>query len=130
MAKISLTDLQNESQKKYGDLIVDDVPGGEVLLLNGLRLPNDKKAELDRLQREATELARRLESDDDSLSDEERRDATEHPMFGRILRLVCKDEDQEKRLFDFIGEDHGLLLTIWNAYTDVSQPGEAPPSQS
>lgn len=129
MAKISLGDLQKEADKKFGGLIVEDVPGGDVVLLNGLRLPNEKKVELDRLQKEAVELAKRLE-DGENLSDDERRQATEHPMFGRILRLVCENDQSADRLFDLIGDDHGLLLTIWNAYTDAAQPGEAQPSQS
>jgi hypothetical protein len=128
MAKISLGDLQKEADKKFGGLIVEDVPGGDVVLLNGLRLTNEKKVELDRLQTEAVELAKRLEDGD--LSDDERRQATEHPMFGRILRLVCESDEAAERLFDLIGDDHGLLLTIWNAYTDAAQPGEAQTSRN
>jgi hypothetical protein len=61
MAKISLGDLQKEADKKYGGLVVEDVPGGDVVLLNSLRLPKEKKVELDRIQTEAVDLAKRLE---------------------------------------------------------------------
>jgi hypothetical protein len=80
MAKISLGDLQKEADKRYSGLIVEDVPGGDVVLLSSLRLPKDKKIELDRIQQETVDLAKRLELDD--LSDEERQQATENPMYG------------------------------------------------
>lgn len=126
--KIKLGDLQQAADNKYGAFVVEDVPGGDVVLLNGLRLSEEKKIELDKLQVEASALAQKLESG--ALSDEERERATKHPMFGRILRLVCENDEAAVRLFNVIGDDHGLMLTIWNAYTEAAQPGEATPSQS
>jgi hypothetical protein len=128
MAKISLGDLQKAADEKYGPFVIEDVPGGDVVLLNSLRLPKEKKVELERLQTGAVELAKRLAAGE--LSDDELKEATVNPGFSRILRLSCESDEAADRLFDVIGDDFGLLVNIWNAYTEAVNPGEAPPSQS
>jgi hypothetical protein len=77
MAKISLGDLQKAADEKYGPFVIEDVPGGDVVLLNSLRLPKEKKVELERLQTGAVELARRLAAGE--LSDDELKEATVNP---------------------------------------------------
>lgn len=110
MAGITLENIQKAADDKYGPFVVEGVPGGDVVLVNALRLSKDKRAKLTAMQ-----------SDEDGDQDEKLRD---------MIRLVAQDAASGKRLLDALGDDLAQLAVVLNEYGQAARLGEASPSAS
>ena len=108
MPSISLTDIQKAADRKYGPLTIEGVPGGDVVLVNPLRMSKAKRAKLAKL-------------DADGDTDEKLAD---------IIRLAVDKPADAKRLLDATGGDLTYLAEICQRWTGSAQVGEVSPSAS
>lgn len=110
MPTVSLQDIRDAADKKFGPLVIEGVKGGDVELLNPARLSKENRAELKRVV------------GDDDLDEEDRLTA--------IVRLTAKSAGHAKRLLDEFKGDIGGLAVVLENYNQGSQMGEASPSAS
>ena len=117
--QFSLDDIRAAAEKKYGDLTIPGVEGGDVRLVNVLRLPKEKRNALKALQ---------------SKADEKPEEGAESPDEGEVLhesiRIVAASESEAERLLSVVGDDLTMLAVIFEAYTEGTELGEASASQN
>ncbi|MEU5427615.1 phage tail assembly protein [Streptomyces olivoreticuli] len=107
MAQFSLDDIRAAAEARYGSTDIE-VGGNVVRLLNPLRLPKTKRAQLTTLQ--------------DRMGAE---DADQEELFGEAIRLVAESETAATRLLDAVGDDLAVLAEVFDRYGKGSQVGEA-----
>ena len=110
MPKITLADIRDAAEKKFGPLVIEGVDGGDVELLNPARLSKDKRAKLK-----------------DVVADEE---LDEQDRLEQIVKVTAKTAADAKRLLSAVGDDLGVMAVILENYNQGSQMGEASPSAS
>jgi len=110
MPEITLQHIRDAADKKFGPLVIKDIPGGDVILLNPARLSKEKR----------TELKSAVETED--IDEQER--------LEQIVRATAKSADHAKRLLKEFKDDLGSLAIILESYNQGSQMGEASPSAS
>jgi hypothetical protein len=108
MPSITLADIKRSADKKYGPLVISDVPGGPVELVNPLRLSKAKRARLSNL-------------DDETDIDKK---------FADIIHIAVVKPTDAKRLLEAVGDDLTYLADITESWTRSAQVGEALPSPS
>jgi hypothetical protein len=108
MPSITLADIKRSADKKYGPLIVEDVPGGPVELINPLRLSKAKRDRLSKIDEE---------SDIDK-------------KFTSIIQIAVAKPADAKRLLAEVGDDLTYLADLCQKWTSSAQVGEASPSPS
>lgn len=113
----TLDDIREAAEKKYGATTFPDVPGGEVRLVNVLRLSKDKRDALKAVQKRAKE-----HGDDE--------DFDVAATYRESIEIVAETAEQASRLIEEFGEDLGALATIFNLYTSETEMGEASASQN
>lgn len=113
MKNFSLDDIRKAAEAKYGSMSVDLEDGKSVILLNPLRLSTEKRTELSKLQDVINDGT--PEEQEEGLRD--------------ALTLVAKTEGGARMLLDAFGGDLALLATVFEAYADNAQAGEASGSQ-
>lgn len=118
MAKITLADIKNAADRKYGPFEVDLGDGVEVTLLNVLRLPKDKRAEFTAQQKLLDTAQGAAEQDLDEIT----------AKLCDLLRVIAATPEGAERLIDAMGDDNGVLMELWEQYSEATQPGEASPS--
>lgn len=102
MPKITLADIQKAADKKYGPLVIAGIEGGDITLVNPLRLPKEKRDAMT------------------ALDDVEDVDAK----LRTLVELAASPEDA-KRLLDAVGDDLAVLAELVGDYTGTAQVGEA-----
>jgi hypothetical protein len=107
MPSITLADIQSAADKKYGPLVISDVPGGPVELVNPLRMDKAKRDRLTKL---------------DAIEDPEEK-------LAEAIRIGVAKASDAKRLLAAV-TDLAALAEIVNAWTSSAQVGEASPSPS
>lgn len=110
MPEITLQDIRDAADKKFGPLVVKDVPGGDVVLLNPARLSKEKRGALK--------------------SAVEQEDLDEQERLEQIVKATAKTPDHAKRLLKEFKDDLGGLAVVLESYNQGSQMGEASPSAS
>lgn len=109
MATIDLDTLREKANAKYDNLTIPVGDGEAVTLVNALRLPKEKRAELVSLQ--------------DNLSEADQDEIEEH--LSKAIYLIAHSDAGAKRLLDHVDGDLALLMTIFESYSSGTQAGEA-----
>lgn len=117
MPSMSLDDINEAADQRFGPFTISGVPGGDVILLNPLRMPKTKRRQLVDLQKVANQLGT---DDPDAVLDSLR----------QIVLVAAKTKADGDRLLKAIGDDQGKLAVILQEYGKSSQQGEASPSPS
>lgn len=115
--KITLAELQAETEKSFGDLEVDDV-----VFRSLLRLGDQKRKKAEKLLNQVNDL-RTGESTDD-LEKVDKITAVTRQLLG----AVATDEAAAAALLK--GLDDAQLMTLLNIWNETTQPGEASSSSS
>jgi len=110
---ITLDQIREAAEAKYGSTDITVAPGQVVKLLNPLRLKKKNRDELMKIQEKLTE------------SGESGEDVDQEEMLRAALRLVAESPKQAKALIDAIGEDLAVLSQVFEEYTKGTQAGEA-----
>jgi hypothetical protein len=107
----TLDDIRTAAEKKYAstEITVGDT---NVVLVNLLRLPKEKRAIFESLQDEVN-----AEEDGESPDQADK--------LADLLRVVAATEKQADVLLDAIGDDLALLATIFETYAKGTESGEA-----
>lgn len=113
----SLAAIRDTADRKYGPMVLDDVPGGPVVLVPAIRLDKVKRQAMADLQ---ARINGGPQDDLDPVVD----GVTE------MIRLACETPEQADRLLAEVGDDLGVLMTLLTAYGERSQLGEASGSVS
>lgn len=113
MPKISLQDIRDAADQKYGPLVIEGVKGGDVELLNPTRLGKEARAAIKSLN-----------------SDADGDDGDEGEKLAHLVGLLAKTPAQGKRLLDSVGDDTALLAEIIGQFNESNKLGEASPSPS
>lgn len=113
MAGITLAQIREAAEKKYGPFDIPDVEGGPITLLNPLRLSKAKRKQLADMQT----------AQKDPKADQDK-------LLRDMVRLVAQNKEQADRLLLSIGDDMPVLVELLNEYGRASQTGEASPSPS
>lgn len=103
MPKITLADIQEAADKKYGPLVIEGIEGGDVTLVNPLRLPKKKR-----------QAMTALDGSDGDVDDK----------LVEIVRLAASKGDAD-RLLKAVGDDLAALAEIMADYMGAAQVGEA-----
>lgn len=112
MATFSLDDIRAAAEAKYGSTDID-LGGGDVLsLVNPLRLPKEKRERLSAIQKDANEDG-----------------ADQGDVMREAIRIVASRPDMAERFIAIVGDDLGMLATVFTTYTEGAQVGEASASQ-
>lgn len=114
MANIRLDDIREAAEKKYGPYVIEGVPGGDVTLLNPIRLPKAKRVKLNKLQ--SMQESEMVKEQDQLLRD--------------MIILIAATPEDAKRLLDVLGDDSALMAEVLNDYGLKSQAGNPLPSPS
>jgi hypothetical protein len=107
MASFSLDDIRSAAEAKYGSTDInfgDDV----CRLLNPLRLPKEKRAELMNIQS-------KLDGED----------VDQEAVLADAIRLVAESPKAAEKLLGAIGDDLAVLAQIFETYGEGTQAGEA-----
>ncbi|MFE9924266.1 phage tail assembly protein [Streptomyces sp. NPDC005774] len=110
MASYTLDDIRTAADAKYSstDIAVDEKT--TVHLLNPLRLPKEKRAELVGLQD-------KLDSDE--------KDVDQGEILAEAIRLVADHPKKADALLSAVGDDLAVLAQIFETYGKGAQVGEA-----
>jgi hypothetical protein len=109
MPSITLADIKRSADKKYGPLVIEDVPGGPVELVNPLRLSKVKRDKLSKIDEVEGDVEKKLTD---------------------IITLAVVKPADAKRLLAEVGDDLTVLADICQKWTGSAQVGEASPSPS
>ena len=109
----TLDDIRAAADKKYGSLEINMPDGTTVELVNALRLPKEKRAELKRIQD--------LDTEDESAAEEGLKAA---------IRAIARTSTQAENLLAAVNGDLAVLAIIFDKYNDQTELGEASASQS
>jgi hypothetical protein len=120
MPKITLADIKDAADRKYGPFIVE-LPDGEIPLQSLVRLPGKKRAELLRKAEDLKDMGRLMA---------EQPDLDLAALLEDALRILAPSKAAGDRLAKACGHDTGVLMEVFLGYMEASQPGEAKPSES
>lgn len=132
MATISLDQLREDVDRKYGDFEVELDGEHKCRLRNALRLNKDERSQLRSLQKryDAVSKEEKLPEDDPKRrSDSEIEEAFTTVLFEQI-RLLAENKAAANKLLKAVGDDQAILMYLIEQYMETTQPGEANPSQS
>lgn len=120
----SLDDIRSAAEAKYGATVITLPDGYDVRLLNPIRMRSDKRAELIRIQKQINDAAPEegAEVDEDKAVEQSE---DQIKLLADAIRTVCETNAMADRLLDQIGDDGGLLLTVFEKYNASEQVGEA-----
>ncbi|MEU6572289.1 phage tail assembly protein [Streptomyces sp. NPDC046805] len=113
MAVFSLDNIRAAAEAKYGSTDIELGDGFVARLLNPLRLPKEKRAELLKIQE-------KLDGDD----------ADQEQVLADAIRLVAENDTAGEKLLDAVGSDLAVLAQIFASYSEGTQVGEASASES
>ena len=103
----TLDALREVANTDYANTEVE-VDGENVVLLNPLQLPKEKREKLAEMQ-EAMEVE----------------GADQVEVFGNVIRAVAEHDHLGEKLINAVGDNLALLVVIFNSYTKGTQAGEA-----
>lgn len=104
----TLDDIRAAAEKKYGSVDISIAEGQTVRLVNALRMSKERRDQVTAMQTE-------LESDD----------VDHEGILREILVLVAEDEEQGRALVEALGDDLGMLMSVFEYYNGETQVGEA-----
>lgn len=118
----TLDDINKAAEARYGsmDIVLDE--SSTLKLRNPLRLSKAERTELTAFSDKEAEDAEGGEKAEES------EEQTLERMRG-IIRIAADKKGLADRLFEHIGEDVALLVTIVEQYLEGTRAGEASPSQ-
>jgi hypothetical protein len=121
MPKITLTDIQDAADRKYGPFIIEMPDGSEVALRSLLRLPGKKRGELLRKAEQLKDARALMEADPDM---------DFAAMIEDTLRILAPTKTAADKLIKVCDHDVAVLMEVFLGYMEASQPGEAQSSES
>jgi hypothetical protein len=110
---VSLKQVTDEVDKRFTPLIFDDVPGGEVVLRNAIRLAKNERAQLQQLASSVQGLKKETVSEDEIVD-----------KLHSLIELIGLG-DGGRRLIDELGDDLAKLMVVFEMYAEETQLGEA-----
>ncbi|MFJ6893591.1 phage tail assembly protein [Streptomyces hokutonensis] len=113
MASFSLDSIRAAAEAKYGSTDIDLGDGFVTRLVNPLRLPKEKRAELLKIQE-------KMDGDD----------VDQELVLADAVRLVAENPKAAEKLLDAVGSDLAVLAQIFATYSEGTQVGEASASES
>ncbi|ATI18801.1 tail assembly chaperone [Streptomyces phage Diane] len=105
MATFSLDSIRAAAEAKYGSTDIELGDGFTTRLLNPLRLPKEKRAELLKIQD-------KLDGSDD-----------QEAVLAEAIHLVAENETAASKLLEAVGSDLALLAQIFATYSEGAQVG-------
>lgn len=127
MATMTLDELRQDVEQRYGDFIVTLPDSVEVRLRSALRMPKEDRAKLRKLQQRFSDLQDETEGSHDS--DEARDpDSIEDDMLEVVrdqIIVLADNKSHARRLLDEIGDDLAMLMGLVQSYMETTMPGEA-----
>jgi hypothetical protein len=115
MSAVTLDTIRQAADAKYGSYDIDLGDGSITRLLNPLRMSEEARAELKKVQRELSA----------SVDDDAPEDVSQVTLFEKAITIVAETEGQAKRLLKLVKGDLAVLASIFEAYGENAQVGEA-----
>lgn len=116
--RITLDQLNDAMETKYGSLFIEGSNGSEVEVRNLLRVPREDRAAV----RDLIELI--------NADDEKSEGFDEEEIVYEVMRHVVATPGQFEELKRIVGDDMAKLIYIFEQWMSDSEPGEASPSQN
>lgn len=128
MATFSLDDIRAAADAKYGslDIPLSEKQGDVVRLLNPLRMSEDQRKELQRIQDKLNEAGDKSDSEEAS----EDAIAEQTALINEMLLAVAENKQAGQKLIDALNGDLAMTMVVFEKYTEGTQLGEASASQS
>lgn len=124
MAEVTLDFIKSEIERKYAPFVVKGVKGGDVKLLPMLRLSSEKRARLIQLQKDVERVQDVGEGEEDAESNTN--DLLN--ILADLVKTVVETDAQADRLVKELGDDPAAYQTVFEMYSEATQPGEVSPS--
>lgn len=115
MAGITLDQIRESAERKYGDFVVELGDGVEVRLRSALRLGKAERDSLNVLRKQHAALT---ENDDVTIDDS-------LDLLCQQICLLAVDKAAAESMLALIGDDPAVLLSVIEAYAEASELGEA-----
>ena len=109
---VSLNDINKEADDKYGPLVIEDIPGGDVMLRNLIRCTENEMDQVVKLENRLRS-AKKESNTLDALS-----------CARELLRVVAAGQDGQ-RLLDAIEDDSAKVMYVLELWAEKTQAGEA-----
>lgn len=113
MSTFSLDSIRESAEQKYGSTKIEFGEGEVVELTNPLRLSKEDRQTLSKIQE-------RMEEEG----------SDEGEVMAEAILLVAAKRPPAQKLLSLVGDDLGVLASIFEKYTGDSQVGEASASQN
>lgn len=114
MPSFTLDQINEAADRQYGPFVIEGIPGGDVTLLNALRMPKTQRKRLIDYQKAANAIL-----EDPSAGSDEADDT-----LPQMIRLVAASKADADRLLKWAGDDQAKLAVVMQQYGKASQ-GEA-----
>lgn len=125
---VTLDFIREAAEKKFANLTIE-VPGaGEVVLVNAMQLPKEKRAELMASQKRLSTSKEEAEAALERGEEIEETDQVEQ--LEDTLRIVVRGEDKAQALIEALDGNLANLATVFEMYTKGTDLGEASASAS
>lgn len=109
MPKVTLASIVEAADKKYGPYVIEGIEGGDVTLLNPLKMSKVKRKKLSELNEAESEVDEKL---------------------AETIRLAASTQAEAKRLLAAVGDDLAVLGQIVKDWGATAKVGEASASVS
>lgn len=128
MATFSLDDIRAAADAKYGslDIPLSEKQGDVVRLMNPLRMSEEQRKELQRIQDKLNEAGDKSDSEEAS----EDAIAEQTALIKEMLLAVAENKQAGQKLLDALNGDLAMTMVVFEKYTEGTQLGEASASQS
>lgn len=121
MARMTFDDFLADVDKKHQSFAIDLPDGTSVEFRNLLRLPKEKRDEVQELFKKLSPTEE--EAGQEEVDREVSRDEVDFIVDG--LRLAASDDDQFTKFADLIGDDAAAWVELFTQWAGGTQAGEA-----
>lgn len=129
MATVSLDELRQGVETKFGDYTVALSDEESCRLRNAMRLSKVERRALRDLQKRFDKVSKEeelSEGDENRRTDDEIEDETIAILYDQI-RLLAESKTSANKLLKAVGEDSAMLMYLIGEYMKVAMPGESGP---
>lgn len=114
MATFTLDDIRAAADRKFGGMTIPLSDGTNVEMKNVIRMDKGHRDRVKNAQSAFDEISGRDDVDEDELIEAVR----------TLIRAIVSNDHYTDRLFDELGQDSGLILTVLTSYAGGGEVGE------
>lgn len=123
-APFTMDDIVAAADAKFGSTNFE-IDGRRITLLNPIRMSSEKRQTLRALQAEINDVQHRADEDHSSYDPTVDIEVEQVRLLKASIRAVAEDSHQATVLLSALGDDLGLLMSVFDIYNSREKVGEA-----